>query len=83
MDRIRVAVIAGNHSQYRNFVERDRPIAENFEYFYVSDEHSLRGVRCQVVLWGTYWENPAYEFYKNEYKAFEYVNNQTDREWDD
>lgn len=89
MRRTKIAVIAGNFAQYRNFLKEDWPTGEDaernelFEFFYVSDPDSLKGIRCQVILRGTYWENPSYKYYENEYKAFEYVNNQLDREWDD
>jgi hypothetical protein len=84
MRRNRVAVLAGNYSEYRNFLSQDRPLKEGFEYCYIGDAHGLRGTRgMQVVLWGSYWLNPAYEYYKNEYQAFEYVNNQAETEWDD
>jgi hypothetical protein len=85
MIRNYIAVIAGNYSQYRAFLKEDWPNVDGeiFEFFYVSDRQGLLGFHGQVILRGTYWENPAYKYYENEYKAFEYVNNQVDREWDD
>jgi hypothetical protein len=88
MKRTKIAVIAGNYHQYRDFLKEEWPLGRNaatnemFEFFYVSDKQGLLGFHGQVILRGTYWENLAYKYYDKEYRAFEYVNSQTDREWD-
>jgi len=83
MNRTKVGVIAGNYAQYRDFLNTEWPDHKDvFDFYYISSWQGLAGQRGPVLLKGTYWENPAYNYYTKEYKAFEYVNNQIKREWD-
>lgn len=51
-------VIAGNFSQYMEWLERNGATEQSARY--VCSAHHLRGMRgCEVVRTGEYWRNPA------------------------
>jgi hypothetical protein len=89
MRRTRIAVITGNFQQYLNFLEEDWPGGgkakdnQMFEFFYAGEKNSLRGFRGQVLLRGEYMRSPCWEYYDKEYRHYEYVNNQLNKEWDE
>ena len=64
--RTKVGVIAGNYSQYRNFIHNTDQFVD-VEYFYISTPDSLRGFHGDVILVGSYWENEAAHYYQYEH----------------
>ena len=57
-------VIAGDYSQFKHFVQSFGQLIERKSYKFVNAPEKLRGYRpneVKVVLWGDYWDNPAYK----------------------
>lgn len=55
-----IAVIAGNHQQYQNFI-RDNKLSHK-KYFYVSNFEKILGMRkLKYILYGTYYERKDFE----------------------